>query len=111
MGINRASTLNLNIRYGNLALAMIAQGATYQLRKKLKQDYKKWNAKHLANEMLAWQDGDVRVKGDTIIVTFYGDPKHLNIDDYVNLPSILTKEGINPKIPWLYDFKLDFRFK
>lgn len=111
MGINRAATQNLNIRYAKLALAMIAQGATYQLRKKLKQDYKKWNAKHLANEMLAWQDGDVRVKGDTIIVTFYGDTKHLNTDDYVNLPSILTKEGINPKIPWLYDFKLDFRFK
>lgn len=111
MGLKKASTLNLNIRYGKLALAMIAQGATYQFRKKLTGDYKKWDAKHLSNEMLAWADGDVRVKGDTIIVTFYGHPKHLNPKNYVGLPNILNKEGIDPKIPWLYDLKLDFRFK
>jgi hypothetical protein len=111
MGLKRASTLNLNIRYGKLALTMIAQGATYQFRKKLAEDYKKWDAKHLSNEMLAWADGDVRVKGDTILVTFYGHPKHLNPKNYVGLPDLLAKEGIDPKIPWLYDFKLDFRFK
>ena len=71
MGMNRASTLNLNIRYGMLALAMIAQGATYQLRSNLNGDYIKWDAKHLANEILAWTDGDVRVKDDTIIVSLY----------------------------------------
>ena len=27
------------------------------------------------------------------------------------LPDKLTAEGIQPTIPWLYDFKLDFRFK
>jgi len=111
MGMNRASTLNLNIRYGKLALAMVAQGATYQLRNKLGNEYKKWDAKHLSNEILAWADGDVRVKEDTIIVTFYGNQKHLNVNDYVNLPMILQKEGINPKIPWLFNYKLDFRFK
>ena len=111
MGLNRASTLNLNIRYAKLALAMIAQAATYQLRNNLKGEYKTWNAKHLANEVLAWADGDIRAEGDTIFVTFYGSQKHLDINDYVNLPELLAKEGINPKIPWLYDFKLDFRFK
>ena len=33
MGFNRASTFNLNIRYGKLSLAMIAQAATYEFRK------------------------------------------------------------------------------
>ncbi|MCK5608470.1 transposase [Candidatus Pacearchaeota archaeon] len=111
MGINRASTLNLNIRYGKLALAMMAQAATYQLRTSLKDEYKKWDAKHLANEILAWSDGDIRVEGDTIVVTFYNAPAHLNVDDYINLPDLLLKENINPKIPWLYNFKLNFRFK
>jgi len=27
------------------------------------------------------------------------------------MPEKLSSEGINPTIPWLYDFKLDFRFK
>jgi hypothetical protein len=111
MGLNRASTLNLNIRYGRLANSMIAQAATYQLRNKLKDDYKTWDARHLSNEILAWSDGDIRVNDDTIIITFYNAPKYINQWDYVNLPKILTNEGVNPKIPWLFDFKLDFRFK
>lgn len=111
MNLDRASTQNLNIRYGKLALAMVAQAATYQLRTKLKEEYRTWNAQHLAAEVLAWADGDVRVKDDTIVVTFYQAPKHLNPNDYTNLPKILQDENIDPRIPWLYNFKLDFRFK
>jgi hypothetical protein len=29
---------------------------------------------------------------------------------YENLPDKLQQEGIEPTLPWLYDFKLDFRF-
>jgi hypothetical protein len=111
MGLSRASTHNLNIRYGKLALTMMAQAATYQLRKKLNQEYKTWDAQHLANEIVGRADGDIRVHDDTIIVTFYGAPNHINPNQYLGLPRILESQGINPKIPWLYDFKLDFRFK
>lgn len=111
MGLNKASTLNLNIRYGKLALDMMGQAATYGLRRKLKGPYQTWNAEHLAREVLAWADGDIRVKGDTIIVTFYGSCEHLDTSHYTNLPGILEAEGIDPRIPWLYNFKLDFRFK
>jgi hypothetical protein len=78
MGLNRASTLNLNIRYGKLALDMMGQAATYGLRSKLKGPYQTWNAEHLGREVLAWADGDIRVKYDTIVVTFYGTPDHLD---------------------------------
>ena len=111
MGLNRASTLNLNIRYANLTMAMMAQAATYELRKNLTHDYKTWDARHLANEVLAWNDGDVRVENDTIIVTFYGPSPYIKKEEYVDLPNKLLSQGVNPKIPWLYDFKLDFRFK
>jgi len=111
MGLNRASTLNLNIRYAKLALDMMGQAATYGLRTKLKGPYQTWNAEHLGREMLAWADGDIRVKEDTIIVTFYGACEHLDTNQYTNLPGILQAEGIDPRIPWLYNFKLDFRFK
>ncbi|MFU8861821.1 MAG: hypothetical protein ACNA8K_15505, partial [Cyclonatronaceae bacterium] len=111
MGLNRASTLNLNIRYGKLALDMVGQAGTYGLRSKLKGPYQTWNAEHLAREVLAWVDGDIRVKDDTIVVTFYGAPDHLDRSQYTNLPGILAAENIDPRIPWLYNFKLDFRFK
>jgi hypothetical protein len=111
MGLNRAATLNLNIRYARLAFSMMAQAATYQLRNKLKGGYNTWNAEHLSEEILAWTDGDIRVEDDTIIVTIYDPHKHIDTNKYVNMPNILQNEGVNPKIPWLYDFKLDFRFK
>ena len=30
---------------------------------------------------------------------------------YENLPEKLKKEGVDPRVPWLYNFKLDFRVR
>jgi hypothetical protein len=112
MGFDRASTFNLNIRYGKMSLALLAQAATYELRKKLPHPYNRWNSTHLADAVFTKMDGDIRVKDDTIIVTCYNAPKELKLqNNYQGLPQKLTAEGINPKVPWLYNFKLDFRFK
>lgn len=112
MGFDRASTLNLNIRYGKMSLALLAQAATYQFRQKLPKPYARWNSKHLAEAEFTKMDGNIRVIDDTIIVTSYNTPEELNLQqNYEGLPEKLIAEGINPKIPWLYDFKLDFRFK
>jgi len=112
MGFDRASTFNLNIRYGKMSLALLAQAATYELRKKLPKPYSRWNSTHLADALFKKLDGDIRVKDDTIFVTCYNAPKELNLqNNYKNLPAKLIADGINPKVPWLYDYKLDFRFK
>lgn len=112
MGLDRASTLNLNIRYGKLSLGLIAQAVVYQFRQKLPKPYIRWNAEHVAKSIFSGIDGDLRVKNDTIIVTLYNVPKELNLQKhYENLPQKLAAEGINSKVPWLYDFKVDFRFK
>lgn len=112
MGWDRASTMNLNIRYGKMSLALIAQAVTYEIRKKLPKPYKNWTAEHLANSLFRGIDGDIRVKDDTIIVTYYNFPKELNLKRYYeNLPEKLINEGIDPRIPWLYNLKVDFRFK
>jgi hypothetical protein len=112
MGFDRASTFNLNIRYGKMSLALLAQTVTYEFRQKLPKPYNRWNSTHLADSVFTKIDGDIRTKDDTIIVTCYNAPKELNLHKHCqNLPAKLTSEGINPKVPWLYDFKLDFRFK
>lgn len=112
MGWNRASTFNLNIKYGKQSLALIAQAATHQLKSKLPDSYKKWTAQHTAQQVLTNMEGDIRVENDKIIVTYYRDHEDLNLkNNFENLPQILQSEGINPKIPWLFDFMLDFRFK
>jgi len=68
--------------------------------------------RHLSDAIFGSIDGDIRVENDTIIITCYNVPKELNLEkSYQNLPNKLISEGFNPRIPWLYNFKLDFRFK
>lgn len=111
-GWANASTMNLNIKYGKQTLALIGQAATHQLKQKLPGDYKNWTAKSLADNLLTNLDGDIRVKKDKIIVTYYGDQKKLELaKHYSNISKQLTQEGFSPKIPWLLDFELEFRFK
>ena len=38
-------------------------------------------------------------------------PKDCLRQQYENLPDKLRQEGIEPTLPWLYGFKLDFRFR
>jgi hypothetical protein len=111
MGWHRTGTLNLNIRYGQLTMALLAQAAVYQLRQRLGKPVADWDAIHLARNLLEGLEGDLRVKQDTIVVTLYNAPdSELLRGHYENLPDKLRQESVDPHIPWLYNFKLDFRF-
>jgi hypothetical protein len=112
LGWNRAGTMNLNIRYGQMTMALIAQAALHQLRRRLGEPFCTWDATHLAKSLLSGLDGDVRVHDDTIIVTYYNAPNVERLrEHYQGLPERLKAEHIDPKIPWLYGFKLDFCFR
>lgn len=112
LGWQRAGTLNLNIRFGQMTLALLAQAALSELRRRLGPPYLHWQASHLARSLLGGLDGDIRVHSDTIVVTLYNSSAAETLrPHYENLPEKLQQEGIKPNIPWLYDFKLDFRFK
>jgi hypothetical protein len=112
LGWCRAGTLNLHIRYGQMTLALIAQAATHQLRQRLGQPLWGWDAEHLAKDLLGGLDGDVRVRDDTIVVTYYNAPNVERLPHHLeHLPEKLRREGIDPRIPWLYDLKLDFCFR
>jgi hypothetical protein len=112
LGWHRAGTLNLNIRYGQMTMALVAQAAIHQMRQRLGQPFSQWDASHLARELFGALEGDVRVKDNTIQVTYYNAPHRDRLrQQYENLPDKLQQEGIEPTLPWLYDFKLDFRFR
>jgi hypothetical protein len=113
LGWDRAGTCNLNIRYGHMTMALIAQAALHQMRQRLAPPTQIWDAKHLAKAYFTGLEGDVRVvDGQTILATYYNAPdvdilrKH-----YEDLPAKLKAEGIDPRIPWLYGFQLDFCFR
>ena len=112
LGWNRAGTMNLNIRHGQMTMALIAQAVIHQLRGRLGEPYSTWNAEHLANDLYYALEGDVRVTDDTIIVTYYNAPDADRLrSHYEGLPEKLRKENICPEIPWLYGYQLDFRFR
>jgi len=112
LGWKRAGTQNLNIRYAQMTMALIAQTVLHQLRARLGEPISGWDASHLAHSFFQGLDGDIRVTDDTIIVTYYDAPNVERLrDHYENLPEKLLAQNVNPRIPWLYDFKLDFRFR
>ena len=55
--------------------------------------------------------GTVRLRGDALLVTYYvaSNVNQLRLY-YEDLPSRLAEEGLAPEVPWLYGYKLVFRF-
>ena len=112
LGWNRGGTLNLHIRYAQMSMALLAQAAIHQFRQRLGAPFSSWDARHLAQSFFAGLDGDVRLRDDTILVTFYNAPHSGPLRHHLeHLPDILSNENVDPRVPWLYNFKLDFRFK
>lgn len=112
LGWHRAGTLNLNIRYGHLSMVLVAQASIHQLRQRLGEPFAQWDAIHFARNLFEGLEGDVRVEQQTIVVTLYNPPNaSLLRQHYEHLPEKLAKEGVSPEIPWLYNFKIDFRFR
>jgi hypothetical protein len=112
LGWDRAGTQNVNIRYGQMTMVLLAQAVLHQLRCRLGEPFTTWDAQHLAKDLLQGLEGDVRVTDDTIIVTYYHAPNAERFQKhYEGLPQKLQAEKLSPHIPWLYNYKLDFRFR
>lgn len=112
LGWDRAGTLNLNVRLGQMSLALVAQALIHQLRLRLGMPYQHWDSPHLARDLFTGLEGDLRVEGDTLIVTYYNAAGAERWKQHFeHLPALLQRENVDPHIPWLYNFKLDFRFK
>jgi hypothetical protein len=112
LGWKRAGTMNLNIRYGQMTMALIAQAAIHGLRSRLGEPFCNWDATHLAKDIFFRMEGDVRVTHDTIVVTYYNAPNSERLHThYQGLPTKLARDNIKCQVPWLYNYKLDFRFR
>ena len=72
-----------------MTMALVAQAAIDQFRKRLAPPTASWDAKHMATAYFAGLEGDVRVQDNTIIVTYYNchpDADKLRAH-YENLPA------------------------
>jgi hypothetical protein len=111
IGWKKVRTWNQNIRFGKMSLSLLAQAAAFQFKARLPKEYQKVNAETIAEKYLKGASGDIRVKEDKLIVTFYNmAPEVAQNPFYQNLSQNLAAEGVDPRIPWLYGFKPEFRF-
>ena len=112
IGWKRAGTQNLDIRYNHITLTLLAQAAVDQFRRRLPADCRHASAETVAKQYFNGIDGDLRVHDDTIVVTYYNAPRDPQWrQHYEELPARLEAEKIPLNIPWLYDFKLNSRFR
>ncbi len=59
-------------------------------------------------------EGEVRVEGtgEKVVVTYYTARNAAELrQNYEDLPARLKAAHIDPRLPWLYGFQLDFRFR
>jgi len=59
LGWRRAGTLNLNVRYGQMTMSLIAQAAIHQLRLRLGEPAATWDAEHFARNLFQGLEGDI----------------------------------------------------
>ncbi len=92
LGWNRCGhTMNLNIQYGRRSMALLAQAACFMMRQRIGGPVANWDAQHLAKSFFWGMEGDIRVKHDTIVVTYYNAPNpELMKSLYENLPGKLA---------------------
>ena len=101
---------------GKHIVAFEVQGrlpAIHQFRERVGPPARNWDAKHLAKAYFAGLEGDIRLSdAQTILVTYYNAPDATLLkESYEHLPKKLKEAGIDPRIPWLYNYQIDFRFR
>jgi endonuclease YncB( thermonuclease family) len=96
-----------------MSMALIAQTVIDQFRKRLTPPAANWDAKHMATAYFGGLEGDVRVvDGDRILVTYYNAPDAERLKaHYEDTPAKLRAAGIDPRVPWLFGFQIDYSFR
>ena len=112
LGWKRAGTMNINIRYGQMTMALLAQTVIHQFRKRLGAPLRTlgmpntWRRRSSAE----WTATSAWGKHHRCHLLQRSEPTLLRAQ-YEDLPAKLRAEGVEPRIPWLYGFQLDFRFR
>jgi len=94
-----------------MTMALMAQTVIHQFRSRLGAPFATWDAQHLAWNYFRGLEGDIRVKGDTILVTYYNAPMLSGCGRNTKTCGQTPGRKRRSAIPWLYGFQLDFRFR
>ena len=111
LGINHLPSLNLNAKQTMLSLRLLASNVLDNFRNDLGPEYSHKTPDLIYREFVDGVQGRVQLTGDTIIVNVYGFKHELAVASIMtNLDTKLKKANVDPRIPWLGNRRLEFKF-
>ncbi len=111
LGINRLPSLNLNAIQAMLSLRLLSFHMVDNFRHDLGPTYKNKTPEIIHREFVNGVQGRVQLCGDIIEVSVYGF-EHVDAVAAImsNLDEKLENAGLDPRIPWLGNRRLRFKF-
>ena len=111
LGIDRLPSLNLNAVQASLSLRLLAFQALDNLRKDLGAAYRNKTPRLIHREFIDGVQGTVQLRRDTIEVSVYGfEHQRAAAKTLTDYDAKLEAKGIDPRIPWLGNRRLRFKF-
>ncbi len=111
LGIDRLPSMNLNAKQTILSLRLLAYHALDNFRHDLGPKYRNKTPDLIYREFINGVQGRVQLRGNVIEVCIYGFEHEPAVASILsNLEEKLERVGIDPRIPWLGNRQLRFKF-
>ncbi len=111
LGIDHLPSLNLNAIQAALSLRLAAFHAMDNFRNDLGAEHISKTPELIYRHFLDGVQGRVQLRGDLITVSIYGFKYDKAVAPiFMNLESKLIRAGVDPRIPWLGNRRLEFKF-
>jgi len=111
LGLDKLPSLNLNAIQTVLSLRLLAFHALDNFRNDLGAGYRSKTPKMIHREFIDGVQGRIQLRGDTIVINIYGfEHQAAAASILTNLEGKLSRAGIDSRIPWLGNRRLEFAF-
>jgi hypothetical protein len=111
LGIDRLPSLNLNAVQASLSLRLLAFQALDNFRKDLGAAYRNKTPRLIHRELVDGVQGRMQLRRDTIEVSIYGfEHQRDAAKALTDHDAKLEAKGVDPRIPWLGNRRLRFKF-
>jgi len=111
LGIDHLPSLNLNAVQAVLSLRLVAFHAMDNFRHDLGAEHISKTPDLICRHFMDGVQGRVQLRGDLITVSIYGFKHDREVaSTFMNLESKLIRANVDPRIPWLGNHRLEFKF-
>ena len=110
LGLDALPSIELNKIAAMLAMKIFSFNLIACLKKDMESEYEKMTVESIFEEIFEFP-ALVKVSGERLIVTFYGNYKERHKNAVMKMMQKLNETGRNVPIPWLGNRKIEVRFK